>query len=246
MKKMAMVLSVLALVAFAGTADAQPWHAKGDLYCAPGCWNDDAGNLMYDDGTNGDAVSGDGIYTRLVTTDVGAAGKYSWKAALQDWSASYPGSNQFVHINAPAEQVLFTFDTNANGDGWIPDQNIPWSSHYAPVGSAFEVIGAAPETGGWADGVVAAEAGGIHSITITIGTAGSYDFLWRVDNDWDAQTMRTDGGASGGANLSYTTTVDNQDVLFEFNANTGRTRTTVLTSTATEETSWTDMKELFR
>lgn len=245
MKKMAMVLSVLALVAFAGTADAQ-WYAKGDMYCAPGCFNFDAGNEMFDDGTNGDVTSGDGIFSRLVTTDVIAAGKYAWKAAVADWSISYPGSNQFVHINAAAEQVLFTLDTNVYADGFTPATNIAWSSHYAPLGSAFEVIGAAPETGGWADGVVAAEAGGVHSITITIGTAGNYDFLWRVDNDWDAQTMRVDGGASGGANLNYTTTVDNQDVLFEFDANTGRTRTTPLTPTATDETSWTEMKELFR
>ncbi|NNE09893.1 MAG: hypothetical protein HKN20_15140 [Gemmatimonadetes bacterium] len=245
MKKMAMVLSVLALVAFAGNADAQ-WYAKGDMYCAPGCFNFDAGNEMFDDGTNGDVTSGDGIFSRLVTTDVGAAGKYSWKAAVADWSISYPGSNQFVHINAAAEQVLFTLDTNVYADGFIPTTNIAWSDHYAPVGAAYEVIGAAPETGGWADGIVAAEAGGVHSVTITIGTAGNYDFLWRVDNDWDAQTIRQDGGASGGANLNYTTTVDNQDVLFEFDANTGRTRTTVLTPTATDETSWTGMKELFR
>jgi hypothetical protein len=245
MKKMGIVFSALALVAFAGSADAQ-WYAKGDIYCVPGCWNFDGGNELVDDGTNGDAVAADGIFTRLVTTDVGAPGKYSWKAADGPWANSYPGQNQFVHINAPAEQVLFTLDTNVYADGFTPATNIAWSSHYAPPGSAFEVIGAAPEIGNWGDGVVAAEAGGVHSVTVNIAAPAAYDFLWRVDNDWDAQTMRVDGGASGGSNLSFTTTLPNQDVLFEFDANTGRTRTTVLTPTATENVSWTQTKELFR
>ncbi len=243
MKKTVIILAALAIAA---TAYAQPWHAKGDVYCVPGCWNFDAGNLLNDLGVSGDAVSGDGIYSALVTTDVGAIGKYSWKAARDDWSDAYPGSNQFVHVGVLAEQILFTLDTNANGDGWLPDQNIAWSDHYAPAGTAFEVIGAAAEIGTWADGVVATNVGGVHSVTVNIATLGSYDFLWRADNDWDLQTMRADGGASGGGNLNFTTVNPNTNVLFEFNANTGRTRSTVLTNTATENSSWGSMKQLFR
>ncbi len=242
MKKAVTVLLTLAVAALATTAFAQPFYAKGDMYCAPGCWNFDAGNEVNDSGLNGDAVAGDGIYSGYVTTDQ-LGGRHDFKIANADWSMNWPGSNQWVHTTDNAV-VFFSLDTNVHGDGWIPDANIVWTDHYVPnVGS--ETWDVAGDVNGWA-GTPATLSAGIWSVTINHATAGTYGYKWRANAGWNDQIMGGDGGASAGGNLSYTTTLPNQDVLFELNPATGRVRATVLASTAIEESTWGAMKQLFR
>jgi hypothetical protein len=143
--------------------------------------------------------------------------------------------------------VHFTFDTNTYADGWWPQANIVWSDHYAPPGTAFEVIGGAPETGSWGSGVPATLAGGVWSKLINIATPGAYEAKFRAVGSWDIMNLGTEGaGAPCGANLQYTTTDPNQDVLFEFNTATGRTRVTVQQPTETVRRSWGQMKTLYR
>lgn len=244
MNKAVTILTTLAVAAFATTALAQPYYAKGDMYCAPGCWNWDAGNELNDAGLNGDAVAADGIYSGFVTTDQ-AAGRHEFKIADQDWTVSWPGSNAWCHLTADNAVVFFSLDTNVHGDGWIPDQNIVWSDSYVPVVGS-ETWGVIGDYNGWSASTNGTPSGSIWSVTINHPAAGTYQYKWRANDNWDDQVMGGDGGASAGGNLEYTTTVPNQDVLFELDAATGRVHQTVIEATSTEESTWGEMKQLFR
>lgn len=248
MRKASMtLLAAFVVVAFAGTAVAGPWYAKGDYYCVPGCWNFDAGNEMYDDGaTGGDAVAADGIFTGTVTSDA-AAGRKEFKVALDDWSVSYPGGNAWVHVSGPGDVAVFTLDTNVYADGWFPTQNIVCSSHAAPPGTTFEVMGSAPETGAWAVGTPLNDmGGGLWSRVISIGVPGNYEAKFRATGTWDVMNVGSDGIDPGGGNLGYTTNVPNEDVLFELNRETCRARVTVLGATPTLPSSWGRVKTMYR
>jgi hypothetical protein len=248
MKKTATALlgTLLASSLLAATALAGPWFAKGDFYCAPGCWNSDGGNEMFDDGLNGDGGPGDGIHGRTVVPDQNG-GRHEYKVAMCDWSQSYhPFCNLWVWTAGPGDPVLFTYDTNVYADGWVPTTNIAWTDHYAPAGTMFEVIGSAPETGSWGSGQAANLSGGVWSRFLTVAAPGNYDYKFRAVGDWNVMNIGGEGGAPCGFNASYTTVVPNTDVLFEFNSMTGRVRAVVLGPTPTGKTSWGQLKTIYR
>jgi hypothetical protein len=236
MKKFVTTFLVLALttasVAFA--SGPGPFYARGSFYDAG--WSADAGNLL--------TLSG-GVWSGDVISPM-AAGYYEGKIAVADWSESYPGSNQPVFVTGPGDIVHWTFDTNAHGDGWLPDTDIAFNDHAVAPGMTFEVIGAAPETGAWNTGVAATLNGDIWGVEIVIGTAGSYEVKFRKTGDWGIN-VGADGYGTNSANATYTTTMDNEPVLFEFNQATGRMRITVGGyATPTHDTTWGRVKSLYR
>ncbi len=242
MKRVAtLALAVLALAAPAAVF-AGPWYVPGD-YMTPG-WSFVAENEMFDDGLHGDGAAGDGLFGAYVLSD--QIGRKEWKVALSDWSQSYfPWCNMWVHVN-PGDMVLFTFDTNAHGDGWLPDQNFVWTDHYAPAGTMFEIIGGAPETGSWGSGVAADLVGSVWTKTIVIAAPGSYEAKFRAVGTWDICNVGIEGaGAPCGANMQYTTAMPNSEVRFEFNTLTGRTRVTVGNPVGTEPATWGQVKALY-
>lgn len=241
------ILTVAFAAGLAGAAAAGPWFAKGDMYCAPGCWNYDSGNELFDDGLHGDGAAGDGKFGGSVATDQ-PGGRREFKIALADWSQShFPWCNLWVHTAGPGDVVHFTLDTNTYADGWWPQSNIVWTDHYAPPGTTFEVIGGAPETGSWGSGVPAALIGTVWTRLVTIGTPGSYEAKFRATGTWDILNLGTEGaGAPCGANLQYTTSLPNQDVLFEFNTTNGRTRVTVVDPTHAARRTWGQVKSIYR
>lgn len=241
MRKTATLLLALMLVSTAAfAAGAGPFYAKGDYYAGTvGTWNGDAGNqLTYDSGT--------GIWSGVVTCDQ-AYGRHEFKIANADWSESYsPYCNLWVHCGT-GDQVLFTLDGNTYADGWFPTTNIAWSDHYAPVGTTFEVIGGAPETGSWGSGTAASLVGGIWTLAIGIATPGSYEAKFRATGTWDVCNVGTEGaGAPCGANLQYTTLTANELVTFQFNPATGRTRVVNGSVVPALKGSWGQVKTLYR
>jgi hypothetical protein len=251
MKKVTPVLLALLLassfVATAFAAGPGPWYAKGSYYAGTaGTWNFDAGNTLNDDGLAGDAVAGDGIFTAIVVADQGFA-RHEFKIANADWSESYFGPcNLWVHCGV-GDAVRFTFDTNTHVDGWMPEMNIVWSDHAYPAGTAFEVIGSAPETGSWNSGVPATLVGTVWTRVVTIATAGSYAAKFRAVGTWDLCNIGSEGaGAPCGADLPYMTLLDNTDVLFQFDSATGRARATVLGVTPAAPTTFGRLKTLYR
>ncbi len=52
--------------------------------------------IMYDDGTNGDVIAGDGRYSLTIKLPTNVPkGKYRWEFQAQDWSGAY--SNKIIH-----------------------------------------------------------------------------------------------------------------------------------------------------
>ncbi len=233
MKKL--VTLSLVLLAFSAVAAlaAGPFYARGGYYDAG--WSADAGNQL----NEGPA----GVFTRAIASPM-AAGYYEGKIALADWSSSWPNSNQPIFISGPGDVVTWTLDTNTYADGWSPSTNIAYNDHMA-TGLTFEVIGAAPETGAWGSGVAATLSGGIWGVTITIATPGTYDVKFRKTGDWSIN-VGADGFGTNSNNYSYTTTIPNQPVLFQFNATTGRMRALVGGATGTHDSSWGTLKSLYR
>lgn len=242
MKKTATALLALLLASsFAVSAFAAgpgPFWVKGDYYAGTvGTWNADAGNAM--------TLSG-GVWSATVTADQ-AYGRHEFKVANADWSESYyPYCNLWVHCGT-GDAVTFTLDTNVYADGWLPAQDIVWSTHAFPAGTTFEVIGGAPETGSWGSGAAASLVGGIWTSVLTIATPGSYEAKFRATGTWDVCNIGSEGaGAPCGGNLAYTTAVPNTDVRFQFNPATGRARAEVLGVTPASTTSFGQLKLRYR
>jgi hypothetical protein len=235
MKKIATsVLAMTLLTASLAMASGPgPFYARGGYY--DGGWSADAGNLM---------TLSAGVWSRSVPSPM-AAGYYEGKVAVGDWSESYPASNMPVWISGPGDIVTWTFDTNVYLDGWLPATDIAMNDHAIPAGTTFEVIGAAPETGGWASGVAATLVGDIWSVTINIAAPASYDVKFRKTGDWSLN-VGTDGVGTNANNANYTTTVPFQDVQFQFNQRTGRIRVTVDQPTPTRAQTWGKLKQLYR
>jgi hypothetical protein len=235
MKKIATFVSALLLVSAVSAlaSGPGPFFAAGD-YCADG-WNAGAGNGL---------TLSAGVWSGAVPSP-NAAGSYQGKVMVAGWSESYPASNQPINISGPGDIVNWTFDTNVHSDGWLPAQDIVMNDHMIPAGTTFEVIGAAPETGGWGSGVAATLTGSIWSVEIVIANAGTYDVKFRKTGDWGLN-VGSDGVGTNSNNFSYTTTVSNQPVLFRFNQATGRSRIDVGGVTPTSKTTFGGLKALYR
>lgn len=235
MKKIVTTMIALALVtaSVALAAGPGPFYGRGGYYDAG--WSADDGNKL---------TLSAGVWTGAVTSPM-AAGYYEGKVAVGDWSESYPNSNQPVFISGPGDIVHWTFDTNVYADGWSPSTNIAYNDHMVAPGMTFEVIGSAPETGGWSSGVAAAKVGDIWGVEIMIAAAGSYEVKFRKTGDWSIN-VGADGFGTNSNNYGYTTTLPNQPVLFQFNQVTGRMRAVVGGVTPTQTGTWGRLKSLYR
>jgi hypothetical protein len=174
-----------------------------------------------------------------------AAGTYGGKIATDDWSAGYPHSNQPVFISGPGDVVHWTFDTLVHYDGWLPATNIVMNDHAIPAGTAFEVIGDASETGGWASGVASTLTGDVWSAELVIATPGSYNVKFRKTGDCGLN-VGSDGVGTNADNFGYTTTVDHEPVLLQFDQATGRMRVVVGSVTPTTKSTWGGLKSRYR
>ncbi len=192
------------------------WYARGDF----NGWSLD--DPMYDDGTHGDVVEGDGVFTALVT--VATAGRYEFKVAAEDWSTSYPGSgNSWLDTTADGETVTITFDTSTYYDGWLPETDIIGVSTEP---GAWTAVG---DWQGWDNAnpatAMTALGGGVYEFTTPIASPGSYQFKAVKTGTWDA--IGADGRSANANTASFETTSADQDVTFTVDALTGRIQLTV-------------------
>jgi hypothetical protein len=219
MKNVIMMVFILLLT---GTMSAQSWNVAGDF----NAWNN-AGNPMYDDGTNGDPVAGDGIYTAII--NIPTVGRYEWKVSeYGSWNSSYPNSNAFSFTTSANQDVMFTFDTNTYTDDWMPATNIVNADDQASPTNDLVAVG---DHNGWNnagtevmhdDGLNGdLQAGdGVYTWKQTIATPGSYGWKATLSGSWDA--WGSDGRGIGAANVDYTTTMTDQIVFFQLNVLNGR------------------------
>jgi Secretion system C-terminal sorting domain len=224
--KMKKFLTVFTFLLFSIAVHAQVWNVAGGF----NGWNN-AGNQLYDDGTNGDLVAGDGIFSADIT--IATAGRDEWKVtAWASWATSFPGSGNSWFVTTTANQVVkFTFNTNALPDvWWQPNVNILNANDILP-----EPFVAAGSYQGWnnAGPEIMTDDGlngdslagdGIYCRMNIIATPGTY--FWKVvkSGTWDG--WGTDGRGVNADNASFTTINPNDTVYLFFNKITGRIRVT--------------------
>lgn len=80
---------------------------------------------LFDDGTNGDAVAGDGIYARVFTVTNPAAGGIDKVNVLLSGN-TYPSTGGYPFNSFAGAQVIVSFDTNTYSDGYLPNTKIVW------------------------------------------------------------------------------------------------------------------------
>lgn len=219
---------------------AQVWNAAG----AFNGWNN-AGNQLYDDGTNGDLVAGDGIFSANIT--IAAAGRYEWKVtAWASWATAFPPANSWVITTTPNQVVKFTFNTNTLIDIWQPSTNIV-NANDMPA-DPIVAVGQLQSPVQWTnngtevmhddglDGDVVA-GDGIYCWHKVVVTPGTYQWKPVVSGSWDG--WGTDSRNINAANATVTTTNPNQNVYLYFNKNTGRIASTTDSPLPVELTSFT-------
>ena len=193
-------------------------------WCLTGDFNgwDNAASPLYDDGTHGDLLGGDGIFSLDHT--IASADRYEWKVvACGSWDPAYPAANAWVHTSTADQEVKFTFDTNDHSDdaGWhlLPTENIVNAGGDTP--SDFTAVG---DFQGWdnADPTTALQAvgNGLYYRPYQIANAGDYIGKIATTGSWDA--FGADGRSKDAANVNFTTTAPNQTVYFLLDPNRGR------------------------
>ncbi|MCD4739173.1 MAG: hypothetical protein K8R89_07940 [Anaerolineae bacterium] len=229
-KKLLTLLMTLALLTSTLTSLApfpaapEPVRAAASSWCLTGDFQgwDNASTPLYDDGTHGDLVSGDSIYSLDYT--ITTAARNEWKIVkCGDWGTAYPAQNAWVNTDTASQVVKFTFDANDHsgdaGATQLPTQNIVNAWDDLPT-----TFTAAGDFNGWnnADPTTALTAlgNGIYRLAYIIPAAGSYIGKVTTTSSWDA--FGNDGRSKDAANVSFTTTAANETVIFLLDANTGR------------------------
>ncbi|MDY0125139.1 MAG: alpha amylase N-terminal ig-like domain-containing protein, partial [Anaerolineaceae bacterium] len=185
-------------------------------------WNNSS-TPMYDDGSNGDYIAGDGVYSMAMS--VPTPGTYGWKAVeCGNWSNGHPSANSWVTTGSPLQYVTFTLDTNdyslnagmallpASNIVNVKGDNLPTS--YTAVGDFQGWNNSNPAT------LMTDMGNGFHRLVYTIPTAGSYIGKAVVTGTWNG--FGADGRSSDAANINFSTTEPNQDVVFLLDSFSGR------------------------
>jgi len=224
-------IMVVALVAglFSPLAPAplapQPVRAAPSNWCVAGDFNgwNNTSTPLYDDGTNGDLIADDGVFSLEFT--IATANRYEWKILeCGNWGNAYPSENAWLHTSNPNQTVTFTFDTNDHSAdaGWnlLPATNIinvqgdTLPASFTAVGSFQGWNNADPNT------VMQYIGNDIYWLTYTVASAGSYIGKVTATGSWDA--FGADGRNKDATNLSFTTTSADEEVVFLLDARSGR------------------------
>jgi Secretion system C-terminal sorting domain len=222
---MKIIYTVFVFLFLTIVTSAQVWNAAG----AFNGWNS-AGNQLYDDGTNGDLVAGDGIFSADVT--IATPGRYEWKVtAWASWATAFPNSNSWLITTTPNQVVKITFNTNTLGDIWQPNNNIinaldmpgpvvAVGDHQGWNNVGTEIMHDDGLDGDWLAG------DGIFCWHTVIAAVGTYYWKPVISGSWDA--WGSDNRSVNTANASVTTTAPNQNVYLYLNENTGRITSTII------------------
>jgi glycosidase len=195
---------------------ASGWCVAGEI----NGWNNTS-DPLYDDGTHGDLIPGDGIYS--LAFNVSTSGRKEWKVVkCGDWGTAYPADNAWLITAAPDESVTFTFDTNDHsGDVGV---NLTPKANIVNVLDSANDFTAVGDFQGWNNSDAATHLGfvgnGYFRYEFVQPTAGTYAGKVVRTGSWDS--FGTDGRNKNGGNLSYTTTTGDQRVVVLLDARSGR------------------------
>lgn len=194
---------------------------------------------MKDDGTGGDAVAGDGIYTLAYTPTASTGGIIQWKCAAPGWGWSVPGDNSICKLTT-GTVTKFCVDTNTKGDGWVPDPDGAGTKGFAytipALYGASDVIRVTGGFDGWNNTDAAAvmhddglngdqTAGdGIYTLALPSMTPGTQEFKITVNGSWSNTISKTGYCSNDGGNSAFNVLASTDNVKIMFNAATGRVK----------------------
>jgi len=254
MKRIGIFAAVAAMLCFAESASAQ-LYVTGDFTTpafSPGTGTAGGGTAAdlagFDDGSHGDAVAGDGIFTTTIT-GLTPSTVIAWKWASTGFAQEVPAcSGPNFRATVPAGGTLVFFrDTNTQGDGFVPDAGtnptalgVGYDSSlatFAAGATSIKAVGSFQTNGfsiGDPDAVTLTDtfggdpAGdGIYTGPSVTGlTPGSKQFKVVFNEAFDNPADMTPGGFvnSGCGNMNFNVLDPSDVITFTFNANTGRVR----------------------
>ena len=209
----------------AGTAGTANWCAAGSFQ--PGGGWDNGSTPLYDDGTHGDFVAGDGIYS-LDYSVAKTAGYYEWKIfSCGTWNG-YPGqgNNKWLYTTANPQTVKFVFDTNTVTDGYKPSTNLAnVIDSSGALTNTWTAVGDWQPGGAFSNTLPASQmaqiAPGLYAVTYTVPSAGAYQYKVTETGSW-AHQFGPDGRSIDSGNLSFQTYSPNQTAAFYLDTARGR------------------------
>lgn len=212
---------IFLLDAFTGRLLIEPVTSGAGTWCAAGDFNGWSMSPLYDDGTNGDIVGGDGVFT--TDAAIAAAGRYEWKVTNCTWDVTYPSANSWLLTTAADQTVKLCFDTNDHSAdvGWdlVPAVNIvhAWdsSSNFTAVGDWQGWNNANPAT------ALAAIGRGFYRLDAPVASSGAHEYKIAVTGSWDA--IGNDNRSINAGNIPFTTSTAGDVVPFLLDYRTGRT-----------------------
>lgn len=193
-------------------------------WCVAGGFNgfSENGYPLNDDGTSGDLIGGDGVFSLDYTMPI-TPGRYEFKINACSWATNYPGENAWTITSVPSQTVKFTFDTNdySADAGWPfkPTTNIvnAWDDFVSP----FVAVG---PWQGWNNGNPATTLAdlGYNQSVLTYTIAGTGASEAKVTNDgWNNQ-MGADGRSINAPTIPFNTVVADQVLNVYVDGNSGR------------------------
>lgn len=84
-----------------------------------------AATQLFDDGTNGDVVAGDNIYSRLFTITTSSLNNI-YTVQVYDNGNLYPASAGYPFKGTVGDKVIVSYDKNTYADGYLPATKIVW------------------------------------------------------------------------------------------------------------------------
>jgi len=150
---------------------------------------------------------------------------YEFRVLRSDASAQVPGSNNVkirADISGNIDLSLYELDGASWGDGWNPDNahRVGYEDHNE---FDWEIMGSFPASN-WGTPLVQLtdQGNGLHTGTVTIDTAGSYEFKFRQQGDWTT-SIGADFG-NNAPNATLTSTAASELWHFELDLPNGRWR----------------------
>ncbi|MBN1874645.1 MAG: hypothetical protein JXA33_10480 [Anaerolineae bacterium] len=207
-----------------GRLTITPHSSSTGNWCLAGGMNgwNNSSTPLYDDGTHGDLIGGDGIFS--VDYTIATAGTTGWKVVgCGSWDTTYPAKDSWVTTSTADQVVKFTFDTNDHSDdaGWdlLPAQYIVHAFDDEP--STFTAVGDFQDWDNTDPNTVLTAAGPrLYTLAYSVATPGDYSGKITTTGSWNA--YGADGRSSDAANVNFTTTAPNQTIYFLLNTATGR------------------------
>jgi hypothetical protein len=199
-------LTALTVLGLASAAFAQgaPYYVRGDL----NGWG----------GTDYELTDMGGGHFATTITGLTPNQKSEFKVTTDDWSYNGPASNAVFEADANGEVTIHFYEDPAWTDGWMPDTGPRVGWEWTLPGTEWEIMGS---FNGWSDPVMTLSDMGnsFFEGSMIVPTAGTYEFKIRKQGDWDIN-VGADFGK--GANIFYTTTTDNEEMIVSLDLVGGR------------------------